>query len=246
MQEVFATTEKYSGSLFPPEFLKNCQDKYQKKVRFDSTAVDNEYKMRSRQNIRRSDSAVGPHSFMIVSSSSSLANEAEAARLTERCNSPPVRSLPAGHRPQEAKRQLWETASRYSVQRRGDTHSRTQPLPFTVPLPHTETRDPGVMSSPAYQTSSKRPANSAAKRDKVPRRKITSHVLPRVPDAPSSQNRKPPPAPRPARLPTPDLEDIDGEMFCRCDSYVFGKASKPVGVGHLAKMDAQCMATSLW
>ncbi|KAG4433971.1 hypothetical protein IFR05_010551 [Cadophora sp. M221] len=98
------------------------------------------------------------------------------------------------------------------------------------------------MNSSAYRTSAKRSAKSTASRDKVPHRRSLSQVPPSVPDAPSSWNQKPPPAPRPARLPTPDLMDIDGEMFCACDSNMFGKGYGPEGMKNLAKMNAQLEA----
>lgn len=40
------------------------------------------------------------------------------------------------------------------------------------------------------------------------------NLLPPVPEAP--QHRGPPPTPRPARLPTPDLDDPSGREFCDC------------------------------
>lgn len=48
---------------------------------------------------------------------------------------------------------------------------------------------------------------------------------PRVPEPP----RGPPPAPRPRRLPTPELPDLKHEEFCNCCSK-----------GPMSKMEAQC------
>lgn len=67
------------------------------------------------------------------------------------------------------------------------------------------------------QGDEKRPSSSKSR----PRTK-----LPSVPDAPRS--RGPPPAPRPQRLPTPDLPDLKCEDFCDC-CYE----------GTVSKMDAQ-------
>lgn len=51
-----------------------------------------------------------------------------------------------------------------------------------------------------------------------------STVPPAVPDSPM-RLQKPPPAPRPERLPTPDLPDIGGAYFCD-DPYCHGCLSK--------------------
>ncbi|KAG9230838.1 hypothetical protein BJ875DRAFT_487558 [Amylocarpus encephaloides] len=63
-------------------------------------------------------------------------------------------------------------------------------------------------------------ANSSFKRDS---RILPNHpvfivdVLPAVPDPPPNRL---PPAPRPARLPTPDLDDISNRNFCSCDDLL--------------------------
>lgn len=239
MQAAVPMTETLSGPSRRPTSLEDCQEKHQKKVRFDSTAIDNEYKMRSRQRkTHLIATATSFQNFVIFPSSPSSANGA-AANTSKRINSPSVRSLPAGSRFHETKGSVLGADVWCSVQLQEDFYPQSQ-NPLSVPLPRTEPRQPITMNSSTYRTSAKRSAKSPARRH----RRSLSHVPPSVPDAPSSWNQKPPPAPRPARLPTPDLMDIDGEMFCACDSNMYGKGYGPVGMRNLAKMDAQCMVVS--
>ncbi|RDL32943.1 uncharacterized protein BP5553_08382 [Venustampulla echinocandica] len=68
-------------------------------------------------------------------------------------------------------------------------------------------------SSSGYQA----PANSSSKRNPKKLSQLPSQISslpPPVPDAP----QMPPPTPRPARLPTPDLDDISDRRFCYCNN----------------------------
>ncbi|KAE8450642.1 hypothetical protein EG329_005986 [Mollisiaceae sp. DMI_Dod_QoI] len=87
------------------------------------------------------------------------------------------------------------------------------------------------------------PANTGVRRDPktvTPQAvkagsKVTVQAPPAVPDAPTRRLQKPPPTPRPQRLPTPDLPEIDGACFCndlRCTSHSTAQANPN-------KMDAQ-------
>lgn len=62
--------------------------------------------------------------------------------------------------------------------------------------------------------------------------------LPAVPEPPQFQ--RPPPTPRPTRLPTPDLDDLSDHEFCCCDhSFGRGHCGERGGRGLSSKMDAQ-------
>ncbi|KAH7319520.1 hypothetical protein BKA65DRAFT_103702 [Rhexocercosporidium sp. MPI-PUGE-AT-0058] len=242
MQAAVSIIETLDEPSLRPTSLQGHQKSYQKKVRFDSTAIDNEYKMRPRQHRKASTvTATSPQDFMIFPSPSFSASGA-AANSSKRINSPSVKSLPAGGGTHEVKRPHRESDVRYSLQDQWEIYPQTQ-NPFLVSMPRTEPSHPIAMNSSAYRTTVKKSARSAAKENKASRRRSSSHVPPRVPDAPSSsRNQQPPPAPRPTRLPTPDLMDIDGKMFCVCDSNLYGKGSDPVGMKPLTKMVTQLEA----
>jgi len=69
------------------------------------------------------------------------------------------------------------------------------------------------------------------------------YTLPAVPEAPIRQG--PPPTPRPARLPTPELDDISYRRFCACDDsgcrcYVY---PHDFNGRQVSKMETQSKAT---
>ncbi|PVH69579.1 hypothetical protein DL98DRAFT_522100 [Cadophora sp. DSE1049] len=239
MQAAVSSSERLSGPS--PQFLEDSrQSKSQKKVRFDSTAVDNEYKMRSRQK-KTSSIAIAAFSQKseIFPSSWSSAGEA-APNVSRKINSPAAWSLSTAVRPQEARRQDRAIDPLYSAQPPWTFYPMHQ-TQARASLPRIEARESAMTGTAVYRPSANRSANSAVKRDKAPRGRSASHVPPKVPDAPSKPSQRPPPAPRPSRLPTPDLMDIGGEMFCPCDSNAYGKGYVSAGLSPLAKMDAQCM-----
>lgn len=76
--------------------------------------------------------------------------------------------------------------------------------------PSSDSHQSSVSGYPALANSSSR--RNSGKRSQ--RRTQISSLAPPVPDAPQIQ--RPPPTPRPARLPTPDLDDISERGFCYC------------------------------
>lgn len=220
MQEVEQGHENAGRSSRPSAFLKKTESKQQKKVCFDPTVIDNEWKMKSR-----------PKKMSSVA----------AANISIKIDSP-------SPKPQESRSRLPQMPGHYLEYEQVGRPSQ-RPLTSHPQEPvHHPVQSPNVISSPTKlrkshqsQIPAKRPANSAAKRNKDPRTLKSTHVPPRVPDAPVSQAQKPPPTPRPTRLPTPDLIDIDGKFFCECDIRTCEEGYDPIGRSYLTKMDAQRM-----
>jgi len=245
MQAAVLSSERLSGPWPASHFLEDSrQSRNQKKVRFDATAVDNEYKMRPRQ---KRPSPIGTAAFsrdfeILPSSWSSAADSGPS--VSRKTYSPAPWPLSTEFRSQEARKLDLAANPRYPAQASWTLYPLTQNRART-PLPGLEPRIPTMTSTSGSRTFAKGSANSAVKRDKASHVRNASHVPPRVPDAPSWPNQRPPPAPRPSRLPTPDLMDVDGEMFCPCDLIVSGKDFISVGKKPIAKMDAQCMVIPL-
>ncbi|KAH7403155.1 hypothetical protein BKA64DRAFT_706659 [Cadophora sp. MPI-SDFR-AT-0126] len=242
MQAAGSSSERTSGPLLAPQLLGDTrQSQSQKKVHFDSTAVDNEYKMKSRQK-RTSSISIAAFSQRTEIFPSSWTSTGEGAPNVSRTNnSPATWSLSTPIRPQKSRRQDRGNGQLYPAQPPRTfyplTHNQAQ-----ASLHRVEVRESAMPTTSAYRASAKRSANSAAKREWGPRGKSASHVPPKVPEAPSRQSQRPPPAPRPSRLPTPDLMDLGCEMFCPCDASVYGNAHVSTGMTPLAKMDAQLEA----
>lgn len=244
MQAPVSSSERLGAASPAPQFLRNIRrSKSQKKVRFDATAVDNEHKMRPRQK-RTSSATIAAFSRKSEVMQSSWYPRDQVQSVSRKPYSPASWPLSTELRPQEARRLDRASNSRYSAQPSWTLYPLTQNQ-ARAPLPGPEPRERTMISTSSSRTFAKASANSAVKRDKASHVRNASHVPPRVPDAPSRPNQRPPPAPRPSRLPTPDLMDVDGEMFCPCDLIVPGKDFISVGKKPIAKMDAQCMVIPL-
>jgi hypothetical protein len=68
--------------------------------------------------------------------------------------------------------------------------------------------------------------------------KRSNSVPPPVPELPNRPRYVPPPTPRIRRLPSPDLPDIDGKVFCTCDPLCTGEYGHN-GASVNSKMDQQ-------
>lgn len=126
-------------------------------------------------------------------------------------------------------------SSRAAVKTESARSSRLWPNPSPPP----QTRDAMLdFENSLARGRRELPLNSAAELESLRSRVSTKSRVqppPYVPDPPAP--RGPPPTPRPARLPSPDLPEIESEMFCecaRCDT-----ATKSLG-----KMNAQRKAPS--
>ncbi|KUJ24402.1 uncharacterized protein LY89DRAFT_22031 [Mollisia scopiformis] len=75
---------------------------------------------------------------------------------------------------------------------------------------------PAVATAPANTGARRDPKHSGQESSKK-RSMAFARVPPAVPDPPERRWVQPPPTPRPARLPTPDLQEIGGRYFCHCD-----------------------------
>ncbi|KAK0115592.1 hypothetical protein ONS95_000135 [Cadophora gregata] len=242
MQAAVSLSARLSDSSLDQRYLvEDHPDNHKKRVRFDLTAVDNEYKMRSRQK-RASSKAIAAfppktETFPLSWSSGGVTAPNDSRKIQE----PTAWSFETDFCPQETRRHYQDTEIQYSAQPPWTFYPLTQTR-ARASLPRIAAGDSEMTSKSTNWISARRSANSAAKRDKAPRGKSTSHVPPKVPDAPSRQSQRPPSAPRPSRIPTPDLMDIGGEMFCDCDVNVYGRFHVSAGMNSLAKMDAQLQA----
>ncbi|KAL2063717.1 hypothetical protein VTL71DRAFT_5522 [Oculimacula yallundae] len=210
--------------------------KLQKKVRFDSSAIDNEHKMGSRRGSIAT--ATSSRSRAVPSSQSSSSRV--VANTSTVIDSRSIKQSAINDRARHGRRQSVENEDQYYVQRSQASQFQTR-IPGPVSQPRNRSGDLRAVKT-ANPTPSKRSANTAAKRDKLPRQQVPFYVPPRVPDAPSSPSRKPPPAPRPRRLPTPDLMELDEDMMFGAYYPNVHGAGFFSGGGQSTKMDAQLAA----
>jgi hypothetical protein len=241
----YSSTSKQPSTI-PSSFLKNHHGSHGKKVRFAPNVTKNE-----RKPCKTVSPPPRPGSPVHTAAMSKLALKASAGVS--------IRAWPPSTAPANTSRPMVPAPSRSPASSHlkhtpaNTSASRSSPSPST----HVPTkRDHGTMKntstssksthraartgSNAPQQSSKNlpPANTGSKRSSgLPHRPL--NIPPPVPEAPRRQG--PPPTPRPARLPTPDLEDISHRRFCACNNPV----CRGYGYPHdhhgrrLSKMDAQ-------
>ncbi|CZT03115.1 uncharacterized protein RAG0_09984 [Rhynchosporium agropyri] len=215
--------------------------KIQKAVRFDSTAIDNEHKMRSRQNSAYSIPSVSSSQYFVPSQSSSSPTSQRAVTQSQTSKWRSAKALPTDSCARDAMGRVYETDGQYFVQGLWRFPPKPQ-SPYSVPPLRSRSGESKFIETSAHRTSTRPSANTAGKRNKVSRQRNSSHVPPRVPDAPFTHPQKPPQAPRPIRLPSPDLLDIDGDMFCACDLNLYGRSLSSEDMSTSTKMDAQLAA----
>lgn len=216
-----------------------------KKVHWASEVVDNEDKHRE---LPRSPVTMQNHSsphaipslrIRLDSSSVSSTRRDAPIRDDRRNRATPVANI---------SKPIGQTRSRSS----SDSHSSKRPQSsLSTPRKRDHMTSDGTSSkSKARQSkgsdrkrghSEHSAANISSKRDSGsrPRPVQIPKFLPAVPEPPQFQ--RPPPTPRPTRLPTPDLDDLSDHDFCCCDhSFCRGHCGERDDRGlPSSKMDAQ-------
>ena len=213
----YLSTSRQASSI-PSAFSKNHRSGHGKRVRFASNAADSQRKPRETPSpVPRPDSPIRPASMsklaLKASASGSVRARSTVPVNTSRLIDPTSRRLPApGH--------LTPTLANTSASRdkpSQSTHVPTQRDHGTIRNESTGLKSPYHLgpntSNESFRSLS--PANISSKRDFEQHRQPLN-ILPAVPEARRRQG--PPPTPRPARLLTPDLEDISQKYFCDCNN----------------------------
>lgn len=233
-----------STALQPPSipsaFSKNHRSIHGKRVHFASGAADSQRKPRKTLSpAPRPDSPIHPASMSKLALKASAGASVRAGSTvpanTSRRIDPTPRRLPA---PSHLTPTLANTsASRDKPSQ--STHVLTERDHGTMRNSSTSSKStyrPGSNTSTGFPRSLS-PANISSRRASEPHRRPLN-IPPAVPEAP---RQGPPPTPRPARLLTPDLEDISQNNFCDCNNlacrgyeYLHDHQGKP-----LSKMSVQ-------
>ncbi|KAK2625437.1 hypothetical protein QTJ16_004749 [Diplocarpon rosae] len=216
MQAADFKQESVAGPPLPSVSPKNSESQ-QKKVQFDPTVLRNGWKMNSRTK----------KPFQIAS-----------AKISTEFNLPSSNLLGSVFQPSLLLGQYSELEEPPIVgQRRPILYSQTVVKnPTQEPIGPTTSR----LTKKAFaQTPVKRPASSSPKGDTSSRAAKSARVPPEVPDAPANPAQRSALTPRPARLPTPDVIEINGGMFFSCDCRTCRREFDLNERVCFAKMDAQ-------
>jgi len=124
-------------------------------------------------------------------------------------NSPVTAQSPKPSTRKRAKTVHWDTPVATDAESKTHEEYKSMPGPSVSGSKTTHPRAASLTPSPKPMANMSAKMSYSSPKSKLPTTKY--HVPPRAPDAPRIQG--PPPAPRPRRLPTPDLPDIDGSWF---------------------------------